>query len=85
LNRCTQDGNVSAYGIDVWRIVGDGTVAVSVAGTSGPELSARAFAASDPVVVVDPATAMADLTLEAGEGLVVVTAPDAAGYTITVQ
>jgi hypothetical protein len=79
------DGTVSAYGIDVWRIVGDGTVEVRVAGTSGPELSARAFAASDPVVVVDPATAMADLTLEAGEGFVVVTAPDAAGYTITVQ
>lgn len=78
-------GNVSAYGIDVWRLVGDGTVTVRVAGTDPPVVSARAFAASDPVVVVDPSDANADVVLEGGEGFVVVTAAAAAGYTITVQ
>lgn len=78
-------GNVSPYGIDVWRVVADGTANIEVTPDAAVEVSARAFAASDPVVVVDPATAAADLALEAGEGFIVVTAPAATGYSITVQ
>ncbi|HET6583885.1 MAG TPA: hypothetical protein VFG69_10560 [Nannocystaceae bacterium] len=78
-------GNVSPYGIDVWRIVADGTASVSVTPDAAVEVSARAFAATDPVVVVDPIAAAADLELAAGEGFVVVTAPAATSYTITVQ
>jgi hypothetical protein len=78
-------GTLSPYGIDVWRVLGDVTVNVEVTPDAAVEVSARAFAASDPAVVVDPATAAADLALEAGEGFIVVTAPAATGYAITVQ
>jgi hypothetical protein len=78
------EGDVSEYGIDVWRLVGDGTVTVRVEATATP-IGARAFTASDPVVVVDPTETDADVVLEAGEGFLVVTADTATGYTITVQ
>jgi len=78
-------GTLSAYGIDVWRIVGDGTAAVTVEADGAIEVSARTFAASDPVVVDDPVAGAVDLALVDGEGFVVITAPSATGYTITVQ
>jgi hypothetical protein len=78
-------GTLSPYGIDVWRIVGDGTATITVEADAAVEVSARTFAASDPVVVDDPVTGAVDLALEGGEGFVVITAEAATGYTITVQ
>jgi hypothetical protein len=79
-------GTVSPYGIDVWRIASDGgTASVTVEADAAIEVSARTFAAADPVVVDDPVAGAVDLALVDGFGFVVVTAEAATGYTITVQ
>lgn len=79
------DGGVLPGGIDVWRIVGSGTVQVAVTAGGAEPIGARAFRIDGDIVVVDPAAAPADLDLGAAEGYVIVSAKDVATYTITVQ
>jgi hypothetical protein len=78
-------GAVLPGGIDVYRLVGPGMVTVSVTPSEGEPVGARAFRVATDIVVIDPASAAADLDLGDGDGYLVVSAQAATGYTITVQ
>lgn len=76
------EGTVEPGGFDVYRLVGPGALTVTVEGAG---VGARAFAVADAITVVDPvggATLMRDADDDA---YVLVSAQDAASYTITVQ
>lgn len=76
------DGTVQPGGIDVYRLVGPGPLEVAVTGT---DVGARAFRIADDIVVVDP---VGGASLELGaedDAYVLVSAPAAASYAITVQ
>lgn len=76
------DGDVLPGGIDVYRLVGPGSLDITVSGTG---VGARAFRIADDLVVVDPVGgASLDLGAATG-GYLVVTAPDVASYSIVVQ
>ncbi|MBC8073917.1 MAG: hypothetical protein IAG13_36700 [Deltaproteobacteria bacterium] len=76
------EGALQPGGIDVYRLIGPGPLGVTVTGT---DVGARAFRIADDIVVVDPVGGAA---LELGaedDAYVLVSAPAAASYAITVQ